>query len=113
MRQTRAVEIDSVLEDSVAAFCDSLGPRLRDLAATVDGIDESRAADDVQVEAYNLAAAFIDCDGLHTDAELWAFIATFGPRFGGSLAKATPPDVRSARLVADRKRFLESPSALF
>lgn len=113
MRQTRAVQTDSVLEDAVAAFCDSLGPRVRELAATVDGIDEVRAADDVQVEAYNLAAAFIDCDGLHTDAELWAFIATFGPRFGGSLARATPPDVRSARLVADRKKFLDSPSALF
>lgn len=113
MRQTRAVQKDGVLEDAVAAFCDALGPRVRELASSVKGIDENRVADDVSVEAYNLAGAFIDCDGLHTDNELWAFVSTFGPRFGGSLAKATPADVRSARLVADRKKFLDGPSPLF
>lgn len=113
MRQTRAVDVNGVLEDAVAAFCDALGPRVRELASSVAGIDEDRVADDVQVEAYNLAAAFIDCDGLHTDNELWGFVSSFGPRFGGSLAKATPADVRAARLVADRKKFLVEPSALF
>lgn len=103
---------DRVLDDAVSAFCDALGPRIRELAGSVPGIDGDRVANDVQVEAYNLAAAFIDVDGLHTDNELWAFIRTFGPRFGGSLARATPADVRSARLVADRKTFLDHPSAL-
>lgn len=103
---------DPVLADAVDAFCDALGPRVRDLAGSVAGIDGKQVEADVQVEAYNLAAAFIDCDGLHTDNELWAFIATFGPRFGGSLAKAAPTDVRSARLVTGRKSFLDEPSAL-
>ena len=103
---------DPALADAVTAFCDALGPRVRDLAATVEGVDGARAEADVQVEAYNLTAAFIDCDGLHTDAELWSFVATFGPRFGGSLAHATPTDVRSARLVAGRRTFLDTPSEL-
>ncbi len=103
---------DPVLDDAVGSFCDALVPRVRDLAASVTGVDGERLDVDVQVEAYNLAAAFIDADGLHTDAELWAFIAAFGPRFGGTLARAAPADVRSARLLADRVRFLDQPSEL-
>ena len=104
---------DPALADAVAAFCDSLGPRLRAIAGSVEGVDGERVESDVQVEAYNLSAAFIDCDGLHTDNELLAFIHTFGPRFGGSLERATPADVRGARLVAGRAPFLEKPSELF
>lgn len=111
--QTAGVVPDPVLADAVTVFCDALGPRVRDLAASVHGVDGERVEADVQVEAYNLAAAFIDSDGLHTDAELWSFISTFGPRFGGSLAKATPTDVRTARLVTDRKTFLDLPSEMF
>jgi SpoVK/Ycf46/Vps4 family AAA+-type ATPase len=103
---------DPALDDAVRAFCDALTPRVRDLAASVTGVDGALLDVDVQVEAYNLAAAFIDADGLHTDPELWAFIAAFGPRFGGSLARSAPADVRSARLLADRVRFLDEPSAL-
>lgn len=91
--QTRAVLPDPALAEAVDAFCDALGPRIEA---------------DVQVEAYNLAAAFIDADGLHTDTELAAFVAAFGPRFGGQLATATPHDVRAARLVSGRKVFLDS-----
>ncbi len=110
--QTRQVHTDPALEEAVTAFCDALVPRVRDLAASVRGVDGGSVEVDVQVEAYNLAAAFIDADGLHTDPELRAFIAAFGPRFGGSLARATPADVRSARLLANRTHFLERPSEL-
>ncbi|HEU5083582.1 MAG TPA: AAA family ATPase [Acidimicrobiales bacterium] len=103
---------DPALEEAVSAFCDALVPRVRDLAASVRGVDGESVEVDVQVEAYNLAAAFIDADGLHTDPELRAFIAAFGPRFGGSLARATPTDVRSARLLANRTQFLDRPSEL-
>ena len=103
---------DPALGDAVTAFCDALGPAVRRLAGSVSGVDGAAVESDVQVEAYNLAAAFIDADGLHTDHELWSFIATFGPRFGGSLADAVPADVRSARLVTGRKSFLDEPSAL-
>ncbi|MFP5579354.1 MAG: AAA family ATPase [Acidimicrobiia bacterium] len=103
---------DPALDHAVRAFCDALAPWVRQLAASVTGVDAERVDVDVQVEAYNLAAAFIDADGLHTDPELWAFIATFGPRFGGSLARSAPADVRTARLLAERVRFLDRPSEL-
>ncbi len=110
--QTRQVLPDPALDDAVREFCDALTPRVRELADSVTGVDGARIEVDVQVEAYNLAAAFIDADGLHTDPELWSFISAFGPRFGGSLARSAPADVRSARLLADRVRFLEEPSEL-
>jgi len=106
------VHADPALDDAVRAFCDALGPRVRDLAASVTGVDGEAVAVDVQVEAYNLAAAFIDADGLHTDPELRAFLAAFAPRFGGSLDRSSPADVRTARLLAGRASFLDEPSAL-
>jgi Cdc6-like AAA superfamily ATPase len=107
------VEPDPALDDAVVAFCDALAPRVRELAATLVGSDADRMQHDVAVEAYNLSSAFVDSDGLHTDAELRAFVSAFGPRFGGSLAQATPGEVRAARLVAGRAAFLEAPSELF
>jgi len=103
---------DPALDEAVTAFCEALGPRVRDLAGTVQGVDREAVQVDVQVEAYNLAAAFIDADGLHTDPELLALLAAFGPRFGGSLARSTPADVRAARLLAGRASFLDAPSPL-
>jgi Cdc6-like AAA superfamily ATPase len=67
----------------------------------------------VVVEAYNLACACIDADGLHTDDELWALTAAFGHRMGGDLARSRPADVRSAGLVAGRRAWLEEPSTMF
>jgi hypothetical protein len=110
--QTRRVLPDPVLDEAVRAFCDALAPRVRELAAAVPSVEGDHVDLDVQVEAYNLAAAFIDADGLHTDPELRAFVDAFGPRFGGSLARATPADVRAARLVVGRSSFLDEPSAL-
>ena len=53
-------------------------------------------------------------DGLHTDDELWALIATFGPLLDTPLARATPDDVRKA---GPRRRQARScstqPSELF
>lgn len=55
---------DPALDDAVRAFCDALTPRVRDLAATVTGVDGERIDIDVQVEAYNIATAFIDADDI-------------------------------------------------
>jgi AAA lid domain/ATPase family associated with various cellular activities (AAA) len=100
------------LDDAVRAFVDDLTPAVQALGATVDGIDADRLRSDVEVEAYNLACAFIDADGLHTDDELWALIATFGHRLPSDLAKATPTDVRNAGLLAGRRAHLGRTSAL-
>lgn len=71
------------------------------------------ATDDVTVEAFNLCCAIVDADGRHTDDELWALLATFGPRFPTQLSLAQPDDVRRAGLLVGRKAWLDKPSALF
>ena len=106
----------SALTGPVDRLVRDLGPvlsRIADDARMAKG--RGAEADDVGLEAYRLATAFIDADGLHTDEELWALIGTFGPRFAGStmLGMATPGDVRKARLVVDRRDFLKEPSVLF
>lgn len=103
---------DNTLEEAVRAFVDDLTPAVQALGAAVDGIDAAKLHDDVEVEAYNLACAFIDADGLHTDDELWALIATFGHRLPSELAKATPADLRSSQLLMGRRAHLGRSSAL-
>jgi hypothetical protein len=102
-----------VLADAVDAFVAELTPVVRDLAARAPGVDSARLERDVVVEAYNLACACIDADGLHTDDELWALAAAFGHRLGGDLARSRPADVRAAGLVAGRRTWLDEPSTMF
>lgn len=102
----------AVLDDAVRAFVDALAPELEALAASVETVDIRRLRADVEVEAYNLACAFIDADGLHTDDELWALIAVFGHRLPSDLGRATPAHIRDAGLVAGRRTLLDRPSAL-
>ena len=105
--------IDHALTDPVDAFIAELTPPLKRLSEQVPSVKAERLATDVAMEAYNLVAAFIDSDGLHTDDELWAFITTFAPRFDTTLQQATPADVRKARLIVGKKQWLEAPSMLF
>jgi Cdc6-like AAA superfamily ATPase len=102
----------AALDDAVRAFVDDLAPEIQALGASVDGIDRDRLRDDVEVEAYNLACAFIDADGLHTDDELWALIATFGRRLPSDLGRATPGHVRDAGLLVGRRAHIGRTSAL-
>ena len=98
----------------VQRFIELLGPALVQIGKEVSGpAGAGRLADDVALEAFNMVAAFIDADGLHTDDELWAFLETFGPRFDTMLRFATPGDVRKARLVCDKKEWLDAPSGMF
>jgi Cdc6-like AAA superfamily ATPase len=101
------------LAEPVDAFVAELTPVLEKLSAQVPSVKAERLATDVALEAFNLAAAFIDADGLHTDEELWAFITTFAPRFDTQLQHASPGDVRKARMIVGRKKWLEAPSALY
>ena len=71
------------------------------------------ARDDATVEAFNLACAFVDADGLHTDDELSALIATFGPLLDTPLARATPQDVRDAGLVDGKRELLTQTPEMF
>jgi hypothetical protein len=105
--------VHGALAEPVDAFVRELTPVLEGLSAQVPTVRAERLATDVALEAFNLAAAFIDADGLHTDEELWAFITTFAPRFDTVLQHATPGDVRKARLIVGRKEWLEAPSVLY
>ena len=100
------------LHDSVERFVAELTPVLEGIADEAR-MRSSRAAVDVAVEASNVAAAFIDADGLHTDEEVWAYVTAFAPHFDTLLQYATPADVRRAGLLVDRRRWLEEPSVLF
>jgi Cdc6-like AAA superfamily ATPase len=105
--------VSTALAGPVESFVAELGPILERIAGEARMGSARPAADDVGLEAYNLAVAFVDCDGLHTDDELWALIQTFGPRFKTMLGMATPGDVRGARLVVGKRAWLEKPSILF
>jgi Cdc6-like AAA superfamily ATPase len=102
----------TALDAAVHAFVDDLAPDVEALGSSVAGIDVGQLRADVEIEAYNLACAFVDADGLHTDDELWALIGAFGHRLPSELGRATPANVRDAALVAGRRAHLERPSAL-
>ena len=102
----------SALAAPVDRFVDDLTPVLARIAEEADGAHAGRAGGDVALEAYNLAAAFIDVDDRHTDDELWAFVTTFAPRFDTMLGYATPADVRKAGLVTGKRRWLDKASVL-
>jgi hypothetical protein len=104
---------DTALADAVAGFVDEVGLVMEVIANQLEHVQADRVGDDVMLEAFNLSAAFIDCDGLETDDELWAFLAAFGPRYEGNLANATPKDIRASGMITGKHQMLDKPSALF
>ena len=103
-----------VLTPTVEAFVAPIAEAVHALAlATGRPSTIDQATDDATVEAFNLCCAIVDADGRHTDDELWAMLATFGPRFPTQLALASPDDVRRSGLLAGKKQWLEAPSPLF
>ncbi len=105
-------EAAQALDEAVELFVETVAGDLDALAASVTGVRTDRLRSDVTVEAFNLACAFVDADGLHTDDELWALVAAFGQRMGTDIARATPRDLRAAGLLAGRRSYLDEPSAL-
>jgi hypothetical protein len=103
-----------ILDDPVGRFVDVLTPVLAGIAGRfVPGVPPDKVPSDVTTEAFNLAAAFTDLDGRHTDDELWALIAAFAPRMDTALEAATPADVRSAGLLEGKRAWVAAPSLLF
>jgi hypothetical protein len=107
------MDVDDGLRRAVTAFIDDLQPVMQAVSLYVDNVDPDTLSRNLVLEAYNLAAAFIDSDGLETDDELWGFIATFAPHYGGQLEQATPADVRKAGMITGKRTFLDRPSDLF
>ena len=103
-----------VLTPTVEAFVDPIAEAVHALAlATGRPSTIDQATDDATVEAFNLCCAIVDADGRHTDDEMWAMLATFGPRFPTQLGMASPDDVRRSGLLVGKKQWLDAPSPLF
>jgi Cdc6-like AAA superfamily ATPase len=105
--------VNDALVDPVGRFVDDLVPVMMQVTLDLKDVTQDKLRHDVTLEALNLVAGFIDCDGLHTDEELWAFIAAFSPRLDTELLKAAPDDVRKAGLVAGKRSYLAQVSVLF
>ena len=101
------------LADAVRQFVDDLTPAVQALGALVPTIQAGKLAGDVVLEAFEVAGALVDADGLHTDNELLEMIETFGPLLPSSLLRATPGDIRNANLFTGKRHWVEQPSALF
>src|ERR671932_2841284 len=85
-------------------------PVLLDLAGEYRQSRADELRNDVALEAFNLAAAFIDADGMHSDDELWAFVAVFAGRFETVAWAASPSTLRATGMLAGKRTFLDSPS---
>jgi hypothetical protein len=106
--------MSDLLVEPVNRFVEELTPALAAIAGTiVPGIPADKPPTDVTVEAYNLVAAFIDCDGRQSDDELRAFVSVFAPRMPTMLQAARPQDVRDAGLIEGKRTWLAAPSLLF
>jgi hypothetical protein len=101
------------LAEAVRQFVDELTPAVQALGALVPSIHRDKLAGDVVLEAYDIAGAIVDADGLHTDNELLEMIETFGPRLPTQLVRATPGDIRTAGLFTGKRHWVDHPSALF
>jgi Cdc6-like AAA superfamily ATPase len=101
------------LQREVQRFVDELTPSVQALGARVPALRADELEGDVALEAFDVVAAFVDADGLHTDNELFALLGAFGPLLDSSLGRATPADVRRNGLVAGRRTWVERPSAFF
>ena len=105
--------VDSPLSRPVESFVREFAPVLVDLVAGLPLAKADKLPDDVALEAFNLAAAFVDADGRHTDEELSAFISVFAARFDTVARAGNPPALRAAGLLAGKRTFLDAPSPLF
>ncbi len=107
------MQVDQALAGAVTRFVDEVTLVLEVVANHLPQVARDRLHEDVTQEAFNLAAGFIDSDGLETDDELWAFVAAFGPRYGGNLVRANPQDLRKAGVVTGKAAHLTHTSTLF
>jgi ATPase family associated with various cellular activities (AAA)/AAA lid domain len=101
------------LNEPVEAFVAGLANAYESLATQAGHALKDGGREDCALEAFNLVLAMVDADGRHTDEELWAMLATFGPRFNTQLGYATPNELRAAGMLVGKRTWLEQPSPLF
>jgi len=101
------------LADAVQRFIDDLTAPVVALGAVAPDIGADKLATDVAVEAYDIAGAMIDADGLHTDNELLGLIEAFGHRLPIQLLRASPGEIRAAGLLTGRRHWVDRESPMF
>ncbi len=104
---------DGPLDHPVERFVAEVSAALDHLARSVSMARVDALAGDVAVEAFDIAAAFVDADGTQTDDELWALISAFAGRLDTDLSGATPADLRRTSIVKGKRTFITTPSPLF
>jgi Cdc6-like AAA superfamily ATPase len=108
--------VSATLQAAVERAIDVLGRHLACApghGANAAPLDPVEAHTTALREVAELTAAFIDADVLHSDAEVAAYLAVFGPLTGEPLSLAAPADLRrSGRLTGARAR-LTRPSPVF
>ena len=98
----------------VRPFVEEVAAALSDAISVLPDASSENAEHDTIVEARELVAACIDADRRHTDAELWAFAATFGELFADpALAGARPQQLRDADLFTHKAAWLGQRTTLF
>jgi hypothetical protein len=107
-------EANDVLANVIDEFVNELARTLASLGPKPLQRSITQLRADLARDALNLAAGVIDCDGAQSDSELHAYVAALARSFP-DLARRdiTPPDVRSAGLVAGKRSFLDAASPLF
>jgi AAA lid domain/ATPase family associated with various cellular activities (AAA) len=101
------------LDEPVGRFIAETTKTLDQLARSVGRERPAAMATDVAIEAFNVAAAFVDADGTHTDDELWALIAAFGNRLQTDFTGMRPADLRRADLIKGKRGWIGATSPLF
>src|SRR5256885_2597626 len=103
----------SPVDEAVARFVRNATTALERLAARAGEPDSGRLGLNAVTEAFDLATAFVDADGNHTDTELWALLSAFAGRLHALFGLTAPDDLRRAGLVAGRRVWVDKPSEAF
>lgn len=107
------VDQHEALVGPVTRFVDDVAAHLVVLARhTGDAVDAAALRADAAAEAARLVAAFIDADGVHTDAELWAYLRALAPH-DPTLSWASPDDLRVAGVIGGQRVLVDHPTELF
>ncbi len=102
------------LADAVDEFLDRVGNTIEPIREEVFAVSADELRHKLIIEAHNLSAAFIDCDDRHSELEILGFMEALG-RYLPDLMPAdlTAADVREAKLLDQKKAWLDEPSGLF
>jgi hypothetical protein len=101
------------LDQAVAQFVRNTSTALERLAARAGQPRADQLGRNVVAEAFSIATAFVDADGNHTDAELWALLSAFAGRLDTVMGLTAPDDLRRAGLIAGHQTWIDKPSEMF